>query len=83
MAAPGHKLDKMMNPKTVVVIGDKGPNFMWLNNNMPFKEKGGNLYSLQIDEKEHEGIAKLGIENFTSINDISVHAGGRADQRQR
>lgn len=70
MAAPGHKLDKMMNPKTVVVIGDKGPNYMWLNNNMPFKEKGGNLYSLQIDPKEHEGIAKLGIENFTSINDI-------------
>ena len=25
MSVPGHKLDKMFNPKTVVVVGDKGP----------------------------------------------------------
>ena len=70
MGVPGHRLDEMMNPKTVVVVGDKGPNYMWLQNNMPFKEKGGNLYSLQIDEKEIEGIEKLGIENFRSMKDI-------------
>lgn len=70
MAVPGHRLDRMMNPKTVVVIGDKGPNYMWLNNNLPFKEQGGNLYSLQIDEREIEGIEKLGIKNFTSLADI-------------
>jgi acyl-CoA synthetase (NDP forming) len=70
MAVPGHRLDKMMNPKTVVVVGDKGPGYMWLQNNMPFKEKGGNLYSLQIDEREIEGIEKLGIKNFTSMADI-------------
>ena len=70
MAVPGHRLDRMLNPKTVVVVGDKGPNYMWLHNNMPFKEKGGNLYSLQIDEKEIEGIEKLGIKNYTSMADI-------------
>jgi acetate---CoA ligase (ADP-forming) len=70
MAVPGHRLDRMMNPKKVLVVGDKGPGYMWLNNNLPFKEKGGNLYSLQIDEKEIEGIEKLGIKNFTSMADV-------------
>ncbi|MEX0784897.1 MAG: CoA-binding protein [Dehalococcoidia bacterium] len=70
MAVPGHKLDRMFNPKTVVVIGDKGPGYMWINSNKPFQEKGGNLYSLQIDPKEIEGIEKLGVKNFTAIADI-------------
>jgi acyl-CoA synthetase (NDP forming) len=60
----------MFNPKTVVVIGDKGPGYMWLNNNLPFKEKGGALYSVQLDEKEFEGIAKTGVQNFTSLADV-------------
>ncbi|HJP41429.1 MAG TPA: CoA-binding protein [Dehalococcoidia bacterium] len=60
----------MFNPKTVVVIGDKGPGYMWLHNNMPFKDKGGNLYSVQLDPKEIEGIEKLGIQNFTSLDDV-------------
>jgi acyl-CoA synthetase (NDP forming) len=67
MGVPGHRLDRMFNPKTVVVVGDKGPNYMWLQNNMPFKEKGGNLYSVQLDAKEIEGIEKLGITNYTSL----------------
>ena len=55
MSVPGHRLDKMFNPKTVVVVGDKGPGYTWLKNNMPVKEKGGNLYSVQLDEKEIPG----------------------------
>lgn len=70
MAVPGHRLDRMFNPKTVVVIGDKGPGYMWLQNNLPFKEKGGALYSVQLDPKEIEGIEKLGIQNFTSLDDV-------------
>ncbi|MBI5949754.1 MAG: CoA-binding protein [Chloroflexi bacterium] len=70
MAVPGHRLDRMFNPKTVVVIGDKGPGYMWLNSNMPFKQKGGNLYSVQLDPKEIEGIEKLGVQNFTSLADV-------------
>ncbi len=70
MSVPGHKLDRMFNPKTVVVIGDKGPGYSWIKNNLPFKEKGGNLYSVQIDEKEIEGIEKLGVTNFTDLKDV-------------
>ena len=70
MGVPGHRLDRMMNPRTVLVVGDKGPGYMWIKNNLPFKEKGGNLYSLQIDAKEIEGIEALGVQNFTSMADV-------------
>ncbi len=70
MAVPGHRLDRMFNPEVVAVVGDKGPMYMWLQNNMPFKEKGGRLYSVQLDEKEIPGIEALGIQNFRSMADI-------------
>jgi acyl-CoA synthetase (NDP forming) len=70
MAVPGHRLDRMFNPKVVAVVGDKGPNYMWLRNNMPFKEKGGKLYSVQLDPKEIPGIEALGVTNVTSMADI-------------
>jgi acyl-CoA synthetase (NDP forming) len=70
MAVPGHKLDRMFNPRVVAVVGDKGPHYMWLQNNMPFKEKGGRLYSVQLDEKEIPGIEALGIQNFKSMAEI-------------
>lgn len=70
MSVPGHKLDRMFNPEVVAVVGDKGPGYMWLNNNLPFKEKGGRLYSVQLDPKEIEGIEKLGVQNFTSMADV-------------
>lgn len=70
MAVPGHRLDRMFNPKTVVVIGDKGPMYMWCQGNLPFKEQGGNLYSVQIDEKEIAGIEALGITNYRSLAEI-------------
>src|SRR5690606_11538384 len=44
--------------------------YMWLQNNMPFKEKGGRLYSVQLDEKEIPGIEALGITNYKSMADI-------------
>lgn len=70
MSVPGHKLDRMFNPKVVAVVGDKGPGYMWLKNNMPFKEQGGKLYSVQLDEKEIPGIEALGVQNFKSMADI-------------
>lgn len=70
MAVPGHRLDRMFNPKVVAVVGDKGPGYMWLHNNMPFKENGGALYSVQLDPKEIEGIEALGVKNVTSMADI-------------
>ncbi len=70
MAVPGHRLDRMFNPRTVVVIGDKGPGYMWLNNSMRFKDMGGALYSVQLDPNEIPGIEKLGIQNFTSLEEV-------------
>lgn len=60
----------MFNPEVVAVIGDKGPGYMWLHNNMPFRDKGGHLYSVQLDAKEIPGIEALGIPNFTSMADV-------------
>jgi acyl-CoA synthetase (NDP forming) len=70
VAVPGHRLDRMWNPRTVVVIGDKGPGYMWIHSNLPFKERGGNFYSVQIDEKEIEGIEALGVKNFKSLSEV-------------
>jgi acyl-CoA synthetase (NDP forming) len=70
MSVPGHRLDRMFNPRTVVVVGDKGPGYMWLKNNLPLKEKGGNLYSVQLDDKEIPGIEALGIQNFKAMADV-------------
>ena len=70
MSVPGHPLDRMFNPKTVAVIGDKGPSYMWLRNNQPFSEQGGALYSVQIDEQEIAGIEALGVENVRSLAEI-------------
>lgn len=70
MAVPGHRLDRMFNPEVVAVIGDKGPNYMWLHNNMPFKERGGRLYSVQLDDREIPGIEALGVTNYKKLADV-------------
>jgi acyl-CoA synthetase (NDP forming) len=61
------RLDRAFNPKVVVVVGDKGPGYMWLHGQMGFK---GKLYSVQVDPNEFEGIKLLGIENYKSLMDI-------------
>ncbi|MBN1662077.1 MAG: CoA-binding protein [Deltaproteobacteria bacterium] len=62
------KLDRAFNPRTVVVIGDKGDNkYMWLTTQSEFK---GNLYSVQIAPQEFEGIEALGVKNYTSLMDV-------------
>ena len=37
------RLERMLNPRTLVVVGDKGPTFQWLTNQ---KEFTGDLYSV-------------------------------------
>jgi hypothetical protein len=55
------RLHRALNPKTVVVVGDKGPNYQWLSNMSEFT---GNLYSVQLDENEIPGIEEKGVKNF-------------------
>lgn len=61
------RLNRALNPRTVLVVGDKGPNYQWLSNLSEFK---GQVYSVQLDEKEIPGIVAKGIENFTSVLDV-------------
>lgn len=62
------KLHRVLNPKVVAVVGDKRDSgYMWLN---ALKEFTGKLYSVQLDEKEIEGIRALGIPNFPKLSEI-------------
>jgi acyl-CoA synthetase (NDP forming) len=62
-------LDRIFNPKTVAVVGDKflNNNYMWLQGVKTFR---GKVYSVNIDPKEAIGIEALGIKNYPSILDI-------------
>ena len=61
------RLHRALNPRTVVVVGDKGPNYQWLTNQ---KEFAGPLYSVQLDPNEIKGIEERGFKNFTSLADV-------------
>ncbi len=61
-------LARTLNPKTVVVVGDKRMNgYMWLRNMQHFT---GTVYSVQVDPNEIPGIEEMGVTNFTSLEDI-------------
>ena len=66
-------LDRVFNPRTVAVIGDKrASGYSWLKNMSTFK---GKLYSVQIDPGELRGIADLGVDNYPSL----LHIPGPVD----
>lgn len=61
-------LDRVFNPKTVVVFGDKkAGGYMWLNSQKQLK---GKVYSVQIDPNEIPGIEALGVQNFKSLAEV-------------
>ena len=62
------RLERVFNPRSIVVIGDKrAMGYFWLRNMSTFK---GKLYSVQIDPNEISGILELGISNYASLLDI-------------
>jgi acetyltransferase len=61
------RLDRVLNPRSIVVVGDKGPGYTWLSNQSEFT---GDLYSVQVDEKEIKGIEEKGIPNFASLDKV-------------
>ncbi|MGE0134581.1 MAG: CoA-binding protein [Dehalococcoidia bacterium] len=66
--AVGYDLERMLNPRTVAVIGDaKVRNYRWIRSLSTFT---GKVYSVQIDPKEIPGIEELGIPNYTSLLDV-------------
>lgn len=64
----GKELDRVFNPRSVAVVGDKKANdYMWLRSLSTFR---GKVYSVQIDPEELLEIERLGIENYGSLLDI-------------
>jgi len=64
----GRELDRVFNPRSVAVVGDKKANdYMWLRSLSTFR---GRVYSVQIDPEELPGIERLGIENYCNLLDI-------------
>ena len=62
------KFDRLFNPRTAAVIGDKQAlGYSWLNSMSTFK---GPVYSVQIDEREIPNIEAMGYQNFKSILDV-------------
>ena len=62
------RLERVLNPSAIAVVGDKrASGYMWLNALQTFQ---GNLYSVQVDPREVEGIAALGVPNFASLTEI-------------
>ena len=50
-----------------MVVGDKGPQYMWLTNMENFT---GELYSVQVDPNEIPGIEEKQIPNFSSVAEV-------------
>lgn len=70
MVDPGliARLERLFNPRTVAVIGDKrGLGYLWLNAMSTFE---GKIYSVQVDPDEIPGIEAMGIANFKSLREI-------------
>ena len=67
MAVDRDRLHRTLTPRTVAVVGAKGPDFSWLENNREFQ---GPLYSVQVDEKEIAEIRKRGFENYHKLDEV-------------
>lgn len=67
MAVDRDRLHRTLTPRTVAVVGAKGPDFSWLENNREFQ---GPLYSVQVDEKEIVEIQKRGFENYHKLDEV-------------
>ena len=62
------RLDRVFNPRTIAVVGDKrAMGYMWLRCMSTFP---GRLYSVQVDPNEIAGIEEMGIANYKSLLDI-------------
>jgi len=62
------RLDRVFNPRTIAVVGDKrSMGYLWLRNMSTFK---GKLYSVQISPDDIPGILELGVPNYLSLLDI-------------
>jgi acyl-CoA synthetase (NDP forming) len=67
MPVDQQRLHRTLNPTSIVVVGDKAPNYGWLKRQANFQ---GPVYSVQVDPNEIAAIEALGFTNFTSLADV-------------
>ena len=67
MAVDRDRLHRALTPRTVVVVGAKGPDYSWIENQREFQ---GPLYSVQVDENEIAEIEKRGFTNYLKLEDV-------------
>jgi acyl-CoA synthetase (NDP forming) len=67
MAVDRDRLHRTLTPRSVAVVGAKGPDFGWLENNRNFV---GPLYSVQLDPNEITEIEKRGFTNYLKLEDV-------------
>ena len=67
MAVDRDRLHRALTPRTVAVVGAKGPDFSWIENQREFQ---GPLYSVQLDPNEITEIEKRGFTNYLKLEDV-------------
>ena len=66
------RMDRAFNrPRNVAVVGAaRHNNFGWIRRHLPFHQKHGQLFHVNIDKNEWPGAEALGVQNFPSLLDI-------------
>ena len=67
MAVDRDRLHRTLTPRTVAVVGAKGPDYGWIENQREFQ---GPLFSVQLDENEIAEIEKRGFTNYLKLEDV-------------
>ena len=65
------KLHRGIYPRNIAVFGAARHNqHRWLKSHLPFHEKHGKVFHVNINEEEWPGAEELGVQNYRSILDI-------------
>ena len=67
MAVDRERLHRTLTPRSVAVVGAKGPDFSWIENQREFT---GRLCSVQLDPAEIAGIEERGFTNYLRLADV-------------
>ena len=67
MSFDPERLERMLNPRSIVVVGDKAPAYGWLTRQKEFR---GPVTSVQVDPTEAAAIEKLGYTNYQLLAEV-------------
>ena len=67
MAVDRDRLHRTLTPRSVAVVGAKGPDYAWIENQREFQ---GPLFSVQLDPGEIAEIEKRGFTNYLKLEDV-------------